>query len=406
MPTDEAARTAPDDGKGRCSLKAVRRFGWARRRGSLNRLLLGSGALLPLLGILGLPGSYDRVATSERVTALVISFCLFLLVSATARRRGMLWWSVLVYASLATGAATLGLVGAEWSLVSDKIPLLSNLTANLRVLIHTDPPLHPNILAGALLWPLPLMISFPFLVRDQLPQGALRRTSRLVMATGTFLVPGVFLLTQSRTAFLALAVTGALVALCFGNRRTRRVAGVVLLALFASVFFLVFDRAHRGGDEATRRVDSLEARAEIWERGLSLAAERPLLGIGMDAFSHVVHRLRPFEQGSLQSDLIAPDERIGHAHNLYLQTVLDLGIFGLCALLALLGSSLAVLRTVWRETRDPSIRCVAIALASGLVANSLFGLADAVPLGAKAGVLLWAHLGLVHALPVQNPSSE
>ncbi|MFO7537573.1 MAG: O-antigen ligase family protein, partial [Chloroflexota bacterium] len=95
-----------------------------------------------------------------------------------------------------------------------------------------------------------------------------------------------------------------------------------------------------------------------------------------------------------------PDYDISHAHNIYLQMAVDIGLVGLIAYLAII---MIALGTLWRVARqDRDLRPIALGLGAGLVAYLIFGLTDAVPLGAKPALLFWYMLGLITILPRVN----
>ena len=116
----------------------------------------------------------------------------------------------------------------------------------------------------------------------------------------------------------------------------------------------------------------------------------PYTGCGLGTFRRVVHILYPLF-------LVAPDVDIGHAHNLFLQVALDLGVPGLIAYVALLVIAAAMCWQVYHQRAGPE-RALALGLGGGLLAQHVYGLTDAVALGAKHGVALWMLLGLVVAL--------
>jgi putative inorganic carbon (HCO3(-)) transporter len=118
--------------------------------------------------------------------------------------------------------------------------------------------------------------------------------------------------------------------------------------------------------------------------------------MGMNTFRRVVHVLYPLFT-------IAPDTDIAHAHNAFLQAGLDLGIPGLVAFLALHLSALGMLSQIWRARRAARVRArlmeaFVLGLGGGLLAHMLYGVLDAVALGAKPGALWWMFLGLIAAL--------
>jgi len=141
---------------------------------------------------------------------------------------------------------------------------------------------------------------------------------------------------------------------------------------------------------------TLEARIEIWSRALYGIQDFPFTGMGMNTFRTVVHVLYPLNR-------IGPDVEIGHAHNEFLQAALDLGIPGLIAFLDLYMISFACLASTSRqigqtsETGEDRLlnQALVLGLGGGLVAHLLYGMTDAVALGAKPGVLFWMLLGLV-----------
>jgi len=94
---------------------------------------------------------------------------------------------------------------------------------------------------------------------------------------------------------------------------------------------------------------------------------------------------------------VARDVDIAHAHNVFLQTALDVGIPGLIAYVALL---IVATLMCWQTYRDgdPLAQRIALGLWGNLVAIHLFGLTDAVALGAKIGLFLWWSLGMIAAL--------
>lgn len=95
--------------------------------------------------------------------------------------------------------------------------------------------------------------------------------------------------------------------------------------------------------------------------------------------------------------LIAPDFDVAHAHNHLLQAALDLGLPGLISYLALWLIAGGLLFQVVRQAADPEDQSLAAGLAGGLTASFVFGLADAIALGAKIGLLFWITLALVAA---------
>jgi O-antigen ligase len=103
---------------------------------------------------------------------------------------------------------------------------------------------------------------------------------------------------------------------------------------------------------------------------------------------------------------VSPDFDIAHAHNEFLQAALDLGLPGLIAFLAVYIIAFWMLREIWRAAPSPlPTRMLALGLGGGLFAHVIYGLTDAVALGAKPGVLFWMLLGLITALFLQTQAA-
>ena len=172
---------------------------------------------------------------------------------------------------------------------------------------------NPNVLAGALLLPIPLLLALavrtswlkqrwlpPFLLLVLLPMAA------------------ALILAQSRGSYLALLLAVIVVI-------TLRWpwAGVAMgISLITTVIVLSFDGiglllSTLGSDGS---VGSFSGRVEIWQGSLLALQDYALTGAGLDQFLPVV---TPTYLGEQWQD------RIPHAHNLLLQIGMDLGVPGI-----------------------------------------------------------------------------
>jgi len=136
---------------------------------------------------------------------------------------------------------------------------------------------------------------------------------------------------------------------------------------------------------------------EVWSRAVYGLQDFPFTGMGMNTFREVVHVLYPLF-------LIAPDVDIGHAHNEFIQAGLDLGIPGMIAFMGLYVGAFWMLFSAWSHRSRPT--AIILGLGGGLTAHMLYGMVDAVSLGAKPGILFWMLLGLVAGLYQQVFSSD
>jgi len=145
---------------------------------------------------------------------------------------------------------------------------------------------------------------------------------------------GLIMLTRSRTSILAV-----LVALGFGALYIvpkRRVLGVALVMASIAITVAVFgpdliDSAKHalllGRQESGADVGTLTGRTEIWSELMTYVGARPFLGYGFEGFWGPSHTASV----SLALGWVIP-----HAHNGYIEMLLDLGAVGLVLFVAAL----------------------------------------------------------------------
>jgi putative inorganic carbon (HCO3(-)) transporter len=252
------------------------------------------------------------------------------------------------------------------------------------------------------LWFIPLAISLwltslkPFCHAATAPpaksdSGALVRAVAVSLALGFLLLT--FALAQSRGAALALSTALIFMLACLGRKGlTAAIAAGTAAAGGAWLLGLrpVIEWIFAGGAFATRSVRNFAGRLELWSRAIYFIQDHPLTGIGMNTFRSLLQAVYP-------TQLIRPNVDIGHAHSQWLQAALDLGIPGLVAYQAMWVAVAVMLLGTWRRAADPWLRAITLGLGGSLAAYFVFGLADAVALGAKPGVAFWLLLALCAA---------
>jgi putative inorganic carbon (hco3(-)) transporter len=393
--------------------------------------------LIEIMMLISLWATFDIGYSLPKISGMVLGMGVFFAAVREAERpRGWIL-SLLAFLGIGLGIAALGVFGTSW--FTSKITLFNSLTVRLPRFITglqgAESGFHPNEVAGALIWVLPLMMAISvalfFLPRPPHrpafgagKNGDARaqrkdwrekmRGWRLVGVTilclaATFFVAAVFLLSQSRGGYIGLALTLPVLILIALPPKWRWYSLIALVVLVIVLGFLVASHweavriwitgSNLAADPALS-LNTLDGRLEIWSRAIYGIQDFPITGMGMNAFRKVVQVLYPFFR-------IGPDIDIGHAHNEFLQAALDLGIPGLIAFLALYIGAFWMLADVWRATCHPSqnierwslvIRSLTLGLGGGLLAHLLYGLTDAVAMGAKPGVLFWMLLGLIAGL--------
>lgn len=129
-------------------------------------------------------------------------------------------------------------------------------------------------------------------------------------------------------------------------------------------------------------------RQEVWRWALMATQDFLFTGCGLGTFREVVRLLYPLN--------VAPGYDIAHAHNVFLQVALDVGVPGLIAYVASLGIALRL--GLHTARRDPALRPLALGLAGGLGSLHIYGMMDALAPGSKPGLILWVALGLLTAM--------
>jgi putative inorganic carbon (HCO3(-)) transporter len=334
--------------------------------------------------------------TLPKLTGLVLGVAAFRATVHAVRRARHLAVATGLYVLLGLALTAMGLVSAAWL---QKWPMLDPLLAHIPRLIESLPGakagIHPNELAGALLLFLP--VSLAGVGRQGSRRGWLDPVVRLVPLLIALFFGAVLALTQSRSAWIGVAAgLGAMAWLRWRWARWLLLAAVLLLALALAyvgpqaAMQAIFQSADLPAAGTMLSTVNLQGRIQIWNRALYAIQDFPLTGCGLGTFRRVVQVFYPLF-------LVGPDFDIGHAHNVFLQVALDVGLPGLIAYLALVGTALWI---GWRVARSPDrdYRWLGLGIVGALVGFHAYGLTDTIALGAKPGVALWVLLALAAAL--------
>jgi O-Antigen ligase len=126
----------------------------------------------------------------------------------------------------------------------------------------------------------------------------------------------------------------------------------------------------------------------LWQAGLSLFRQHPVLGVGPDNFRHLY---------GAELGLEGWDERV-QANNMYLEVLVDLGLLGLVAFVWLLvGSVVPAARRLRRLPAPQRVWLVGVCL--GLGAFLLHGVLDTFLAFTSTALLFWLFLGIAHGAP-------
>ena len=407
---------------------------WLAGREPLPPTPLNAALLLMFFMVLvSLWATYDVTVSLPKISGIVLGLGIFYAFAREGRAPRGWWLGFLLFLGIGFGIAALGLLGTQWiTKIALLTPIVSRLSPRIIGLPGAEEGFHPNYVAGALLWVIPGFLTFSWLLLSRAKAvrglfGCAKASVLIVLTIGaTLWTIAIFILTQSRGGYIALALTlSALLLIALPPRwRWYSLAILALLAITLGVLLASHLEAVRawetGSDLASDPALSLvtfESRLEIWSRAIYGIQDFPFTGMGMNAFRKVAPVLYPLF-------LIGPDTDIGHAHNEFLQATLDLGIPGLVAFIALYIGSFWMLADVWRAARHPLLntehlplntdhcllftvhwplvtRSLTLGLFGGLLAHLLWGLTDAMALGARPAFMFWILLGLISGLHQQ-----
>ncbi len=169
---------------------------------------------------------------------------------------------------------------------------------------------NPNILAGYLDAAICVMLG----VFDK----TYGRNRRIFLAGGMVLLALCLAMTYARGAFLTIALILAV----YGILRDRR---VLIACLVGGILLLLADSTlyERLTSVYTKMDTSSEMRLAIWESSIAMIEDHPFFGIGWGAFWMVYPSYDFYLQGA--------DVKLVHAHNIYLNYAVEIGIVGALA---------------------------------------------------------------------------
>jgi len=348
---------------------------------------------IPILGLLvmtpvALYASVDVGMSRITLYQILAGAALFYGLANSLRSEKDVWQMAVLLVLAGAVLALVAPLGTNWgpskffSLpgVYERFPLLLPDTINA------------NVLAGALAIIVPVGISLLLWTDSSFlfKRGVL--TTRALLGLGLMLTSATFILTQSRAAYLALAL-GLFLLAALSNRW-------FLFAAMLAVLGCILVAQRLGATQAANLLLPTEAlggwpgRQEIWSRAIYMVQDFPYTGIGLGTFSKVGPIMYPYFISS-------PDAPPSHAHNLFLQVAVDLGLPGLVAFLGLFGGSVMMACKAYRafaaQGRVP-LRGLALGLLVSLLIMGLHGLIDAVTWGTKSTIIPWYIMGLTTAL--------
>jgi putative inorganic carbon (hco3(-)) transporter len=349
----------------------------------------------------GIGVTADPDLTLPKATGLILGIAVWRLLVTAVQDRRTLTAAVWLYVAIGVSLILPGVLSAQWRF---KVPLVQMLLGQLppRLLQLPEGPdagVSLNQIAGTILLYWPLLITA---VASWRPSGY-RKAGLFVIAAVLLVLTGLLLVSQSRSAWIG-AAAGALVLLLLAVNlqswlRRRRQIGMALFMLLLGAVLLLSPRLATDPlpdawlqppaiENATGNLSTVAFRLEVWQWAVVGIQDFPFTGTGLGTFRRVVFRFYPIA--------VNPNYDIAHAHNIFLQVALDVGLPGLIAYLAFVGLTLYAAWQIAR--RDPGLRPLALSLLAGLIALHVYGVSDALAPGSKPALAFWFAAGLVAAM--------
>jgi len=231
-----------------------------------------------------------------------------------------------------------------------------------------------------------------------------RGRERLLYAGASLAITLGIGLSLTRAAWVSLAlVLPPLVALWSWWRRSLR--SVALIGGVAAIVALILAgfgagariETHSGTIAATGDVSNLE-RFNRWMAAVEMVKDRPLLGVGYDAYPYVYSRYR--------RKLILTEMAYVHsgAHSEVFRLLAESGILGFLAATWLLITAGALGFRTFVASSDPRTKLIVLAVLGGLGTYAVHGLFRTYIDLEKVAIPFWASLGVLAALGRRAPT--
>ncbi len=359
-------------------------------------------SLAVLLLLLWLPvniwAAVDTMRAWEHTGYLLLGVAFFVaLVNSPLLQRAPQWLAWLLIAFVTALAVVGPFLMVEAKGLPGVLAVLQRLATPLTARLGET--INPNILAGALVALLPIVLAMATAPRVGLDNGRRRWhwLLRLLLFMIVLLIVAVIVLSGSRGAQLAIGAS-LLIWLFLRYPVLVWTTPLLLIGIAALIdnidFVALLDSA--GGGSA---VGGLDERMEIWGRAIYAMQDFAFTGVGIGHFNQVIPLLYPYF-------LISPSVDIPHAHNWILQVGVDLGFPGLIAWLAVLLALFVLLFNTILHPPSSLARSLAAGLVAALVAILVHGIVDAALWGTKLAFVPWLLFALCVSISTSRQAGE
>ncbi len=142
----------------------------------------------------------------------------------------------------------------------------------------------------------------------------------------------------------------------------------------------------------------VSSRMQLWGRALCLVQEFAFTGVGSGSFGIAANRLHPFL-------LSSPDQVFAHAHNLFLEVGVTMGIAGFTAFVVFVGLCVSGTARLVKSRAEPGAaeNQLMLGYLCGLIAHLVHGLVDSPLWMNKPMPLLFLFLAVLASRQIPSP---
>jgi putative inorganic carbon (HCO3(-)) transporter len=274
--------------------------------------------LLILIVLVTLFVTAQPVITHPQVYRLLLGIGFYFAIVNWTNSNNRFRFLIIALAITGIALALFGIFSVQWT--TNKIPFMPDYIYDYLPTLVSD-IIHRNVMAGTLVILIPIAIGLPLAAWQEF-----KIIENLIFITSALMMIGVLVLTQSRAGWMAFGVSMAALAL-MGGKFTRL---LLLLGIFIGIIVIYFVGIPTFMEAviASNTIGGIDGRIETWSRAIYLIQDFPFTGVGMGSFSIIIDTLHPFT--------LLGQGTVDHAHNLFLQIGVDLGLPGLISWFAIL----------------------------------------------------------------------
>lgn len=255
----------------------------------------------------------------------------------------------------------------------------------------------PTVVGGILLLIIPLFFVLAIHAWKHKKDTTGNKIFLVLLFVGLLVTGSVLLLTQARGAWAGLFISTVIIGLLFLFTLMKKkkiyaavLIGLVVVGIIAGIGIYSITHAGQLRPGLKQAEGTLLFRIQLWDLTVPVINGNPLWGIGLNNF-RLIPEVRYF---------------LSHPHNQFLDVAVELGIPALAAFLAILLAMGFMCVQVWKNSRDSWMRIAVLGLGWGQLAHLFFCITDAIPPGAKVGILYWISLALITGIYNYNLSRK